>query len=290
MNPAKQYHHRPEPIRRRAFTVFACLLLFSLHAKADEWYESYARGKEAFNNQQWQEAIGRFTDAINERSESSANAKTYGMHFIDYFPYLYRGVAYFKIGDKVKALADLERADKEHVVGDARQDADAPQLLRQYLELARKSNTPLPDQNYAQGMKFYNQKNYRAAIESFKAVPESSPQHKDALRYLGLAQSQQQAVEAEAAQKEKKERASNAFASGVRYYNEKSLDKAEEQFKAVLQIDNARADARDYLEKIEKLRSAARIVENETRPANVEVKKTAPRTSRRTFGLPGSNY
>jgi len=272
-------HFRMPEKAGRAIYLLACVFVFVLPAKADEWYESYAKGLDSFRDQQWQQAINQFTEAINEKSDSRANAKTYGLHFIDYFPYVYRGVAYFKIGDKARALADLERAEREHVVGNARDDADAQQLLREYLDLARKSNAPQPDPNYADGLKLYNQKNYRDAIEKFKAVPESSPQRKDAVRYLGMAQEEQQRLDAEVTQKEKKERINRAFAAGVQLFNQKNLDKAEEQFKAVLQLDNTRADARDYLEKIDNLRNATRLAANESRTTEANAKKKPPLTT-----------
>ena len=79
------------------------------NAVAAEWYVSYEKGKEAFGSQQWQEVVRLMTEAIGEKDEEKANAKTYGLRFMDYFPYLYRGIAYSRLGDQKRALADLER-------------------------------------------------------------------------------------------------------------------------------------------------------------------------------------
>ena len=42
------------------------------------------------------------------KEKPNANARTYGMQFIDYIPYFYRGVAYYQTGELDKAKADLE--------------------------------------------------------------------------------------------------------------------------------------------------------------------------------------
>ena len=116
-----------------------CALLFApcavLHA---QWYVDYQSGKEALEKQQWQAAITHFTKALDDEPDSKANKKTYGFTFIDYFPYLYRGIAYYRLGDQANAKADIGKAKAEGVIGDAQRDEEAGKLLEQYAALVEK--------------------------------------------------------------------------------------------------------------------------------------------------------
>jgi predicted negative regulator of RcsB-dependent stress response len=117
----------------------ACAILFLglvPSAHADEWYVNYQKAKEAVKAKQWQQAVALLDDAIDEKDRSGTHVKTYGMHFIPYFPYIYRGVAYFNLQDKARAKADLEK-------GENKQASDEDQsLLQQYLDLLHKAAEP----------------------------------------------------------------------------------------------------------------------------------------------------
>lgn len=100
-----------------------------------QWYVEYASGKDALERQQYQAAVNHFTKALDDESDSKANKKTYGYVFIDYFPYLYRGIAYYKLGDMANARTDLEKAKQEGAIADAQRDQEAQTLLDQYIAL-----------------------------------------------------------------------------------------------------------------------------------------------------------
>lgn len=251
--------------RNRLILVAILLVALRPPALAQEWYVSYGKGLEAFRRQQWQEAVSALNDAIGEKSESKAKAKTYGMQFIDYFPYVYRGVAYYKLGDREKAQADLEKAEGEGVVGNAREDDNAPRLLREYLDLVRKKSpaaAPQPDAKYAEGMRLFNRKEYAASVEQLKGVAPAAKEHKDAQKYIGLAQAEMKKAEGAATARDRKDRIDKAFAGGVKNFNNSAFDQAEADFTTVLGLDNARADARQYLTRIksqkQKLAAAAK--------------------------------
>jgi len=124
---------------RTARRLMVCALLFVpgtlLRA---QWYVEYQNGKDALEKQQWQAAVGHFTRALDDEPDSKANKKTYGYVFIDYFPYLYRGIAYYRLGDQANAKADIEKAKSEGVIGDAQRDPEAGKLLDQYAALVEK--------------------------------------------------------------------------------------------------------------------------------------------------------
>jgi len=245
-------------VRRIIYIVVLTILPHHL-LFADAWYESYEKGLEAIRQEQWQKAVGFMNDAIEEKPDSRANAKTYGLQFIDYFPYLYRGIAYSKLGNRTKALADLERAEKDGAVQNAKKDADAQRLLREYLDIVRKPVPPQSDPKLAEGIRLFRLKDYKGAIDQFNGIPESSPQYKEAVRQSGLAQEELKKLESAATTNEKKDRIDKAYAMGEQFLKQNDLARAEEQFTAVLQLDASRADARRNLDRIKTLREKAAI-------------------------------
>jgi hypothetical protein len=117
--------------------VVAGLLLAALSAaRADEWYVNYQKAKEAVSAKQWQRAVDLLNEAIGDKDRSSSHVKTYGMQFIPYFPYIYRGVAYFNLQNKPAAKSDLEREENNDASGDDKN------LLQQYLDLLQKQAAP----------------------------------------------------------------------------------------------------------------------------------------------------
>ena len=249
----------------------AALLLVLWHPvlHADHWYESYGKGLEAFRHQQWQDAVRYLSEAIDDKSESKANTRTYGLEFIDYFPYVYRGVAYYKLGDRAKAQTDLEKAQAEGVVQDADKDTQAQTLLSEYLGLVRKSTAnatpaanpppaaPATDPNFTEGLKLFKQKDYTNAVAKFSAVPDNSPQSADAKRYIAQAQDALKAIDLQRAQKERKDKIDKAFAEGKSFFDAKDFDKADDRFTTVLGLDPSRSDAKNYLDKIRKAKEKA---------------------------------
>ena len=228
----------------------AALLFLQSPAVAQDWYEAYQKGVDAFKSGQWQEAVRSLSEAIGDASDSQARKRGPGLQFIDYFPYVYRGVAYYKQGDRANALVDLEKAEEEKEVPKAKLDTDAARLLKDYLALLKQPAAPQTDARYAEGMRLFNKKDYKGAVEQFKLVPENSSRHAEAIQKLGLAEAELKKAETASAARDTKDRADKAFASGVQYFNQKDLDNAEQQFKAVLDIDGSRSDARRYLDRI----------------------------------------
>lgn len=55
-----------------------------------------------------QEAISDFASAIDQRKKDQRMARTYGMHFIDYFPHRELGIVFFEVGNLEQALRELE--------------------------------------------------------------------------------------------------------------------------------------------------------------------------------------
>ena len=76
------------------------------------WFVSYEKALEAQERGDWQASVKFLTDALAENATPKLKAKTYGMRFINYFPFYRMGVAYYNLHDAGKALEFLARSEK----------------------------------------------------------------------------------------------------------------------------------------------------------------------------------
>jgi tetratricopeptide (TPR) repeat protein len=290
------YSEVPENVSRVWFHII--LLIVPCALLRAQWFESYEKGREAVRKGQWQQAVTLLSEALDAEPDSRANKQTYGLQFIDYFPYLYRGIAYYKLGDLASAKADLGKAKSEGAVEDAQRDREAPTLLATYLGLIEKPAPPIAQQKpeqqkseqkkpeqkpegklpekpaptppqvdpkYTEGVRLFNQKSYREALDQFKGVAEASPEHAHALRYIERAQAELKKIDAA----EKKERIERAYASALEEFRRDDLDRAEEGFRNVLALDPAHSGAAEYIRRIQarKVKLAAAQRPREAGPA-----------------------
>lgn len=70
---------------------------FNLHR--GRWWNYYSRGSWHLACGHFEAAREDFSKALEKRSRDKRNARTYGMHFIDYFPHRESGIAFFLEGD-----------------------------------------------------------------------------------------------------------------------------------------------------------------------------------------------
>ncbi len=74
------------------------------------WYNYYERGVSYLDGAYFGEAIADFERALALRPRDQRRARTYGLHFIDYFPNRELGIALLGKGDPIAALEVLERS------------------------------------------------------------------------------------------------------------------------------------------------------------------------------------
>ena len=74
------------------------------------WWNYYERGVSFADGRFFDEAIRDFLDALRRREDDQRMARTYGMHFIDYFPHRELGIVYFETGRLEQAAEELERS------------------------------------------------------------------------------------------------------------------------------------------------------------------------------------
>lgn len=75
-----------------------------------QWWNYFERGMSYAEGEFWAEAKADFEAAIRQRGEDRRRARTYGMHFVDYFPHRELGVLYYRTGQYERAIEELEQS------------------------------------------------------------------------------------------------------------------------------------------------------------------------------------
>jgi tetratricopeptide (TPR) repeat protein len=224
--------------------VFAVPLILPMRAHAEAWYTSYEKGVNAVQNQTWQNAVNFLNDAIAERSEEKANAKTYGLQFIDYFPYLYRGIAYYHLGQLDLAKNDLNKSAQSGEVRDGSKDKDASSLLDKYQQLLKAP--PAIADKLSRAISSYNDADYATAITRFNEVLSLDPGNTQAKNYLAKAKEGQKSITARKAEDPGKQE----LAEGITAFKQNDFVAAESHFNKVLAVDRNNKEAATYLRRI----------------------------------------
>lgn len=73
-----------------------------------QWWDYYERGTSYASGSFWQDAIPDFQAAIKQRDKDQRQARTYGLHFLDYFPHRELGIVYYQLGRYQEAIHELE--------------------------------------------------------------------------------------------------------------------------------------------------------------------------------------
>ncbi|MCG6881665.1 MAG: hypothetical protein LJE96_21285 [Deltaproteobacteria bacterium] len=71
------------------------------------WWNYYERGLSYADGRFFEEAARDFRTAIQKREKDQRMARTYGMHFVDYFAHRELGIVYFRMGDLEEAKKEL---------------------------------------------------------------------------------------------------------------------------------------------------------------------------------------
>ena len=78
----------------------------------EKWWDYYQRGVSYAEGEYWQEAIADFQAAIRKRQNDERQARTYGLHFLDYFAHRDLGIVYYRLKQFPEAIAELEKSTR----------------------------------------------------------------------------------------------------------------------------------------------------------------------------------
>lgn len=97
-------------MRRSFIYLTVIILLFSSSSflfAGGKWYNHYENGLELMKQGNWARAIEKFNEALKVKRRDTKRIKTYGMHFIEYFPHRERGICFYNLGQFKRAKLDL---------------------------------------------------------------------------------------------------------------------------------------------------------------------------------------
>ncbi len=122
------------PHRRPFVAALAglALVLLAVPARADRWYEHYARAEKALSAHDWRTAVSELNGAIEAKGDSGARERSYGMRVVAYFPYLKLGIAYYHLGELEAARQAFETEER---LGAVAASVESRVLLRRYRQL-----------------------------------------------------------------------------------------------------------------------------------------------------------
>ncbi len=97
-------------MRQSISTLVLLFLIAAVSFAGGEWYKSYEDGLKAMERQDWNAAAQFFREAIKGNPIDKSNTRTYGMHFIDYFPHRELGISLYNLGDVQGAQRELKQS------------------------------------------------------------------------------------------------------------------------------------------------------------------------------------
>jgi TolB-like protein len=96
-------------MRIKQIFLILFVFVFTLNLwSAGEWYRSYAKGIKAMKANNWSAAAEFFTEAIEGNNKDQEKVRTYGMHFIKYYPHRELGICLYNMGKFGEAKEQLE--------------------------------------------------------------------------------------------------------------------------------------------------------------------------------------
>jgi tetratricopeptide (TPR) repeat protein len=92
------------------FISIICLV-FSFAANiglAAEWFKEYENGQKAMQQQEWSKAADFFRNALKTNAVDKKKVRTYGMHFIEYYPNRELAICLYNLGNRSEAQRYLK--------------------------------------------------------------------------------------------------------------------------------------------------------------------------------------
>lgn len=94
----------------------------------DQWYDYYERALSCMEGECYDAALADLDQAVSLRGNDMRMARTFGMHFVDYFPHREKGLIHYLMGDDKNAVIEFEASIA----------SDPSEKARFYLDRARK--------------------------------------------------------------------------------------------------------------------------------------------------------
>jgi TolB-like protein len=87
--------------------ILSLLIAYSSLIAGGKWYNYYEDGLKQMETGNWAKAIEYFKEAVKTQYQDTKKIKTYGMHFIEYFPHREIGICFYHLGKNDVADREL---------------------------------------------------------------------------------------------------------------------------------------------------------------------------------------
>jgi TolB-like protein len=88
--------------------IFFILALLPTVFAGGRWYNHYKDGLKFMQSGNWSRAIAKFNESILVKNKDMKKIKTYGMHFMPYFPHREKGICFYNLGRIEDARRELK--------------------------------------------------------------------------------------------------------------------------------------------------------------------------------------
>lgn len=98
-------------IRVACLGILGCLILAAVPPRLGAqtpWYVSYEKALSAQEQGDWKGSLPLLREAVAAKEAPKLKARTYGLRFVNYFPYFHIGEAYYHLKEKQKAVENFD--------------------------------------------------------------------------------------------------------------------------------------------------------------------------------------
>ena len=149
-------------------------LLFFIMPQSEPYYELYDNGRKALQEKRYHEAASYLEAAVSKKESSTKNAKTYGVQFIEYYPYIYLAQAYYHVKDMAKAKSNLEKAYR-YGENDDVNNALAMELIDDLIKGHEAAPEVAPEPDFTPVFNLINDNKFEQAQTELKRLFEIHP-------------------------------------------------------------------------------------------------------------------
>jgi tetratricopeptide (TPR) repeat protein len=230
---------------------FVCLAILSAAPAwaVREWFDDYADGDAALRLGHYHKALEYFQRAAKRKPDSDQNARSYGMEFIQYFPYYKQGLCYVKLGEYAQALKMFEMEEQK---GAIKRSGEAYTDMRQQRSEAEKGEAQRQARNDVlrfekEATSLFAAKRYDDALAKIVAASTIAALDPAAQGRLADLQKRIQAAQREAAdasaRAERLRQVESGLAEGRRLLEDAKPSEALVHFEKALSLDPANSRA-----------------------------------------------
>jgi len=150
-----------------------------------DWKKAYLKGEELLRNDKWEEAVGRFEEALRGKGHDDSGERLYGMKF-GYFPHRGKGIAHYHLGQWKEARRELKSSIEQ---------SKSDKAVK-YLDLVEKAATRSPSASsagkgnwkdfYLAGLEQIEDGRWREAIARFEEALRRRDRDDSSVKLYGM--------------------------------------------------------------------------------------------------------